>query len=301
MAYVIEAHFELTDKAGPSDNEGKHLDIFNRRARTGQCFHRPCLGCREFPAHFSLLEGSLPPSQLADDAPRDLGWMLYAVGLVVACFEYAIEYQSGRGNLEGAALNVLKGFLAVSLFSSLPVSLYREVVSLEGGLTAALTGISTEQSQSLAEVAVNSLHLFENLALSAVVGIFCLILMGYAVFKVFFSNLKRGGILLILIAVGSLYMFSIPRGYLDGFTGWCKQVVALCLTTFLQSSLLIAGLLVMPEELLLGLGVMLSAGEIPRIAGHFGMETGTRANLTGSIYAAGHAITLARNIRQMIR
>lgn len=96
-------------------------------------------------------------------------------------------------------------------------------------------------------------------------------------------------------------MFSIPRGYLDGFTGWCKQVVALCLTTFLQSSLLIAGLLVMPEELLLGLGVMLSAGEIPRIAGHFGMETGTRANLTGSIYAAGHAITLARNIRQMIR
>lgn len=231
----------------------------------------------------------------------NLGWMLYAVGLVVACFEYAIEYQSGRGNLEGAALNVLKGFLAVSLFSSLPVSLYREVVSLEGGLTAALTGISTEQSQSLAEVAVNSLHLFENLALSAVVGIFCLILMGYAVFKVFFSNLKRGGILLILIAVGSLYMFSIPRGYLDGFTGWCKQVVALCLTTFLQSSLLIAGLLVMPEELLLGLGVMLSAGEIPRIAGHFGMETGTRANLTGSIYAAGHAITLARNIRQMIR
>lgn len=231
----------------------------------------------------------------------NLGWMLYAVGLIVACFEYAIEYQSGRGNLEGAALNVLKGFLAVSLFSSLPVSLYREVVSLEGGLTAALTGISTEQSQSLAEVAVNSLHLFENLALSAVVGIFCLILMGYAVFKVFFSNLKRGGILLILIAVGSLYMFSIPRGYLDGFTGWCKQVVALCLTTFLQSSLLITGLLVMPEELLLGLGVMLSAGEIPRIAGHFGMETGTRANLTGSIYAAGHAITLARNIRQMIR
>lgn len=77
VAYVIEAHFELTDKAGPGDNEGKHLDIFSRRARAGQCFHRPCLGCREFPAHFALLEGSLPPSQLAHDAPRDLGWMLY--------------------------------------------------------------------------------------------------------------------------------------------------------------------------------------------------------------------------------
>jgi len=56
-------------------------------------------------------------------------------------------------------------------------------------------------------------------------GIFCLILMGYAVIKVFFANLKRGGILLIQIAVGSLYMFSVPRGYIDGFVSWCKQVV----------------------------------------------------------------------------
>jgi hypothetical protein len=62
--------------------------------------------------------------------------------------------------------------------------------------------------------------------------IFILILMGYAVIKVFFANLKRGGILLIQIAVGSLYMFSVPRGYLDGFVSWCKQIVGLCLTAF---------------------------------------------------------------------
>ena len=77
VAYLIEAHFELTDKAGPEDTPGKHLDIFNRRARKGQCFHRPCLGCREFPAHFALVEGDMPRSALRDDAPRDLGWMLY--------------------------------------------------------------------------------------------------------------------------------------------------------------------------------------------------------------------------------
>ena len=35
VAYVIEAHFELTAKAGPEDNPGKHLDIFNRRAARG--------------------------------------------------------------------------------------------------------------------------------------------------------------------------------------------------------------------------------------------------------------------------
>ena len=231
-----------------------------------------------------------------------LGWMLYAVGLVVAVFECAIEYQSGRGNLKDVALNAIKGFLAVSLFSSLPIHLYREVVSLEGSLSGAIAGMGYREGyQNLAEAAQGTVENLQPLALTAVVGVFCLVLLGYAVFKVFFSNLKRGGILLILIAVGSLYMFSIPRGYLDGFTGWCKQVVGLCLTTFLQSSILIAGLMVFREQMLLGLGLMLSAGEIPRLAGHFGMETGTRANLMSSFYAAQHALTLTRTIGQMIR
>ncbi len=79
VAYIIEAHFELTDQRGPDDNVGKHLDIFNRRARIGQCFQRPYLGCREFAAHFELVEGDSPVSSLAGDAPRDLGWMLYDI------------------------------------------------------------------------------------------------------------------------------------------------------------------------------------------------------------------------------
>ncbi len=231
-----------------------------------------------------------------------LGWMLYAVGLVVAVFECAIEYQSGRGSIKDCALNAVKGFLAVSLFSTVPIALYREVVSLEGSLSGAIAGMGYRDGyQNLAEAAQGTIENLQPLALTAVVGVFCLILLGYAVFKVFFSNLKRGGILLILIAVGSLYMFGVPRGYSDGFTGWCKQVVGLCLTTFLQSSILIAGLMVFREQLLLGLGLMLSAGEIPRLAGHFGMETGTRVNLMGSFYAAQHAITLSRAIGQMIR
>ena len=96
-----------------------------------------------------------------------------------------------------------------------------------------------------------------------------------------FANLKCGGILLIQIAVGSLYMFSVPRGYIDGFVSWCKQVIGLCLTTFLQATVLIAGLMVVKDQALLGLGLMLSAGEIPRIAGQFGLDTGTRANVMG--------------------
>ena len=68
----------------------------------------------------------------------------------------------------------------------------------------------------------------------------------------FFDNLKRGGILLIQIAVGSLYMFSIARGSLDGFTQWIRQVIGLCLTAFLQSTILVAGLMAFRDHALLG-------------------------------------------------
>lgn len=76
VAYVIEAHFEMTDKAGDSDNPAKHLDMFNRRARQGQCFQQPCMGVREFPASFALVEDIPPGSLPQGQRERDLGWML---------------------------------------------------------------------------------------------------------------------------------------------------------------------------------------------------------------------------------
>ncbi len=73
--YVIEAHFEMTDKATPSDNPGKFQDIIKRRLRRGQCYHQPCFGVREFPAHFQICEEILEcPSELKGE--KDLGWML---------------------------------------------------------------------------------------------------------------------------------------------------------------------------------------------------------------------------------
>lgn len=82
VGYVIEAHFELTARAEADDTPAKHASMFNRRAAAGQCFHRPCLGTREFPADFALLaEGApLPESTLPDDQRnRDLGWMLHDI------------------------------------------------------------------------------------------------------------------------------------------------------------------------------------------------------------------------------
>ncbi len=81
VGYVIGAHFDMTDKAGPDDNEGKHLDIFNRRARRGQCFQMPCMGTREFPANFALIEqaSDMPQSDASLQGERDLGWMLHDI------------------------------------------------------------------------------------------------------------------------------------------------------------------------------------------------------------------------------
>jgi CRISPR-associated protein Cas5d len=76
----IEAHFELTARAGPDDTPAKHISMFNRRSASGRCFHRPCLGTREFPADFMLIdEGApLPDCELpAAQRDRDLGWMLH--------------------------------------------------------------------------------------------------------------------------------------------------------------------------------------------------------------------------------
>ena len=242
-----------------------------------------------------------------------LGWALFAVSVVVCAFECGIEYSAGRGNLQQCALNVIKGFLAVSLFTVVPVRLYALSVSLQGTFSAGLTGhgrsigevgqdIVTELSeiQTLSD-AVNSTHFGLDVITSPIMILFCVILMAYAVLKVFFANLKRGGILLIQIAVGSLYMFSIPRGYLDGFVGWMKQVIGLCLTAFLQSTILVAGLMIFKDHALMGVGLMLSAGEVPRIAGNFGVDTTTKANVMSAVYTAQAAVNTTRTIAAAIK
>lgn len=77
VCYCIEAHFKLTDKAGPDDTAEKHYNIALRRMRKGQCFHHPYFGCREFPAQFEFIEGEVPASCHHGD--RDLGIMLYDI------------------------------------------------------------------------------------------------------------------------------------------------------------------------------------------------------------------------------
>lgn len=193
------------------------------------------------------------------------GWTLFAAGLVVAVFDTAIEYQTGRANIQSTCLNVLKGFMAVSLFTKVPVEMYKFCITLQttfsGDLIGSFIGATRGDLGTTAEVVLKNMG-------------------GY-------SGLLG---LLTMIAVGSLYMFSLPRGFSDGFNGWCKQIFALCLTAFLQTSLMFLGLLTWQTNMLLGLGIMLAANEVPRIAQQFGLDTSVRVNMMSVTHTVNSAI-----------
>jgi CRISPR-associated protein Cas5d len=96
VRYRIHAYFEFIppekrakyEKYGPlwadceeeaqsrgDETEAKYAAMFERRAKKGQCFHRPYLGCREFACAFRLVENADEKQPIAEDL--ELGWMLY--------------------------------------------------------------------------------------------------------------------------------------------------------------------------------------------------------------------------------
>lgn len=158
------------------------------------------------------------------------GWTLFIAGLVVAIFDVAIEYQCGRANIRTTSINILKGFFACSLIGVVPVELYKFCISLQNTFSRDLIGVLTG-GQTL-DLAGQSTTVLEGcFAVSAdvtfgLLNLLCLIAFAYCVVKIFFQNIKRGGILLVQMAVGSLYMFSVPRGYTDGLPySMCVRMV----------------------------------------------------------------------------
>ncbi len=226
------------------------------------------------------------------------GWALFVVGLMVAVFDIAIEYQSMHGfSVKRQVMPIIYSFLAVNLFTVVPVRLYAFCLTIQNTFMHDLTGIFAGHmacQEDITGAATQALKILSGMP--SVFNLFALIALGYCVIKVFFANIKRGGILLTQIAVGSLYMFSMPKGYTDGFVSWCKQVVALCLTAFLQMTLLFLGLLTWQSNILLGIGVMLAANEVPRIAQNFGLDTSTRVNIMSAVHTTTTAINLTRAI-----
>lgn len=227
---------------------------------------------------------------------QSLAWMLFVCGLIVAVFDTAIAYESGQANIKNTCLNVLKGFMAASLVTVVPQRLYSFCVATQGTFTHELLGnFIGDVSDSVADSGLKVI-----IALASDVSLFSLffiILFGYCTVKVIFANIKRGGIMLCQIAVGSLYLFGVPRGYTDGFYGWCKQVIATCLTAFLQTTILYLGLLSFTQHPLLAVGICLSATEVPRIAQMFGLDTSVKVNMM----SVSHTVSMGAKAVGMIK
>ena len=229
-----------------------------------------------------------------------LGWALFAVGTVVAIFDVAIEYQNGRANIKSCCLNILKGFFACSLITVVPIELYKFCITLQstfaGDLTGALVGSVNGSISGEGLAALTGMFALGDIGTPTLLLLLAMIAFAVCIVKIFFANIKRGGILLTQMAVGALYMFSVPRGYTDGFYQWCKQVIALCLTAFLQTTLLFLGLLTMPTNMLLGLGIMLAANEVPRIAQQFGLDTSVHVHMMSVVHATSMAVNMGRSL-----
>ena len=156
----------------------------------------------------------LPWVQACLELFRLFGWALFVAGLVVAIFDIAIEYQSMRQfNIKRQILPLIYGLLAVNLFTILPIRLYTFCITTQNtfmhDLSSLFSGYAASQ-KGIAGAASSALKIM--LGLPSVFNLLSIIALGYCVVKIFFANIKRGGILLTQMAVGSLYLFSLPKG-----------------------------------------------------------------------------------------
>ena len=110
VAYLIDAHFTLTEQAGEDDTVEKHYNIALRRLRKGQCFNQPYFGCREFPADVSIMEepGDRLKSFYAGSGGQDLGFMLFDID-----FDHDMEPQFFRASMRDGVIDVARAREAV--------------------------------------------------------------------------------------------------------------------------------------------------------------------------------------------
>lgn len=226
--------------------------------------------------------------------------LLLVSGIAFAVFDFAVSVGEGeRVSPINLLLNIFKGLLASLLITTLPVSLLIFTNHICNIICQAFTDDITINFivQINSDNSTSSANFFSGWGFA----IFMLITF-VCVIKVFLANIKRGGILIIQMFVGSLHLFNVPRGYLDSFSGWCKQVIGICATSFISNILIVLGAVVYCTQdgadvwdLILAAGVMLAAAEAPRILQQFGLDTSVKANVSQAIFATSGITSIIRS------
>lgn len=224
-----------------------------------------------------------------------IGFIFWIIGFFIATSEVAINLRGNRSvgdSLHDFGMNTFKSFLAVILFTIVPLPLYLFVSKIAINICNKIgiwgVGNMTKPDFSSIFGSIGN-KMFPGTAdtfilLFLIVFLFCGL-------KVLFATVKRGGILMILTLVGSIHMLNTPRGYWDAFWSWCRQVVALCITQFCQMMLFCGGMAVFSKSLqttnlavfFAGIGMFLAAAEVPKIADRYGLDSSLKGNAMGAV------------------
>ena len=222
---------------------------------------------------------------------------LFVIGIGFAVAEWAISVNEGSSaTVMGTFKHIILGFVATLSFTTIPVILLKFTAECTELLIGGMTLDSLDDS--LSRNIIDNFTAQGNLMWPVFIIVFII-----CVFRIFFANLKRGGILLIQLTACPFHIFSVPRGYVDSFFSWCKQVIALYLTTFIQNFLLALGVVILSSakdititNMALCVGVLLASTEAPRILQSFGLETSLKTNASQAVYGIGSAASTTINI-----
>lgn len=235
-----------------------------------------------------------PVGQVLTGFSQHFGFMLWIIGFFIATAEVAINMKSNQSvgdSIHDYGMNVFKSYLAVIMFTKIPLPLYVFISKIAEKICIPIINMGLEHINSIS---------FNDITWSNTPSNFMLLILFIAMLfsglKVLFSFVKRGGILMILILVGSVHMINLPRGYWDAFWSWCRQIIGLCITQFCQMALFCAGIsiifstyMVSFAQFLAGLSLTLAAAEVPKIAERYGMDTSLKGNATGAIQSVAIA------------
>lgn len=232
-----------------------------------------------------------------------LGAGLYIGGVGLSFANWAIDSKHGNSEtIMNTLKNVSIGFIAVNSFTSIPILLLKFTDYTAQTVTSTITNYGLVDFAEKLNNGTLEIGSIWDSAGNFWLAIY-LIIVFVAVIKVFFANIKRGGILVIQMSEGALHMFNVPRGYNDAFYSWCKRVGGLCLTAFLQNVFVVIGLLVVTASgssslptLIASAGMVLAAAEVPKILQQFGLDTSMRASVTQAVYATSGITSIVRSI-----
>lgn len=226
---------------------------------------------------------------------KTVGTMLWGVGVVYAVFDMAIQYSRGRGGPHDLALNFVRSYAAVLLFTVLPVPFYQAMITYGGRIGGALAGGGTGFTIDLSKIYEAIL----GVDASFVVELLLLIVLFVLTLLNCFALLKRSFFAFCLTVFGCVHMFSLPRGYADGFLDWCKQLIGLGMTAFFHMVLLgLSSYLLCQGHLIVGWAGMLAGPAIDPLLQRYGGGSFQQGSGVGSKVSSG--AYLVSNVSHLI-